>query len=919
MLIKISGGESGFSKYLREGQKQGRDMHRDELDERIPLAGDLDFFDSVVNNMQSEGDNYYHITLAFKEDNIPTETMQSIVEEFRQFMFSAYGADEYTMYAEAHNPKVKSYVNKKTADFAERKPHIHIGIPKTNLLSGMKMEPFGLTSLHSDYIDAFQEHINNKYGLASPKENIRVEFTDSSEMLSRYKGDFFKGSNNDFREGLLREVLIGQISDYEAFKQMLGNYGRVEIGRKGTEVEYLKIYRPGEKKAVRLSNYVFSREFVELGHGEKLQRLAKDLRVKYESAAEARRDPEHITRKLTVWHNTRAKEIKYLYSGTNWYKNVYQKADPATKAQLLAEKEQQYAERWRIEPEPIRPTLDGIRDNLRTASRHLGAAGRAAGNLDQGARNLAYRTVGRAVAAALGGRGRDQAESQPTRQRQAGDDYPERKRPRDNQIGRLQGDLGEAKTARRAAPDFAEIRQKMDGRAFLDYLSRTHGVLLEKYQVTKGKDGSDRIQCGTRALTVNDFLTRELHLSWKEAAPLLRKAYALQLGQQQTRQRTPAERELWGKFQHWRTGQVAGKAAEREALKKWRATALAAINARYKGESGTLRGSPAEKKQARDILKAKKSAAEMDVKEQHKAKLAALRQPQGQKGMMANYREFLQLMASNGDEAALAELRRQTEREEKREDAAHIKPATEEQQTNAIKAHKAPLETRLKYQVARDGVVTYLIDGRAELRDRGDRVDVLNTRNDEATLLALNFAVKKYGRELTVNGDADFQRRAVEIAVRGNVNCTFADKQLEAYRLKLLDTRAAEIAAKKKAAEEARKARQLAGAKLKPSKEKAQGEELKQAEQTPAAPAQEPVPEGTTAPRPGFDYLGEILEVTDKHVIQDVGRDKVAHPLASFKEVPEPGDVLTVNYSRDGQATVKTYEQGRSLGRGLGD
>ncbi|CAM2158858.1 hypothetical protein PT2222_540005 [Paraburkholderia tropica] len=43
-------------------------------------------------------------------------------------------------------------------------------------------------------------------------------------------------------------------------------------------------------------------------------------------------------------------------------------------------------------------------------------------------------------------------------------------------------------------------------------LARSHGLIASKYEVTKGRDGSDRIQCGVRNLNVSDFLTKEMHL-----------------------------------------------------------------------------------------------------------------------------------------------------------------------------------------------------------------------------------------------------------------------------------------------------------------------------------------------------------------------------------------------------------------------
>ncbi|MEM5406275.1 hypothetical protein [Paraburkholderia unamae] len=50
MLIRIKGHVAGVKEYLETGQKQGRELGRDELDERVILAGDLDLVSrSVVN------------------------------------------------------------------------------------------------------------------------------------------------------------------------------------------------------------------------------------------------------------------------------------------------------------------------------------------------------------------------------------------------------------------------------------------------------------------------------------------------------------------------------------------------------------------------------------------------------------------------------------------------------------------------------------------------------------------------------------------------------------------------------------------------------------------------------------------------------------------------------------------------------
>jgi hypothetical protein len=54
---------------------------------------------------------------------------------------------------------VKSYTNEQTGEFIERKPHIHVVVPKTNLLSEQHLNPFGVVEQNEKFIDAFQEHI----------------------------------------------------------------------------------------------------------------------------------------------------------------------------------------------------------------------------------------------------------------------------------------------------------------------------------------------------------------------------------------------------------------------------------------------------------------------------------------------------------------------------------------------------------------------------------------------------------------------------------------------------------------------------------------------------------------------------------------------------------------------------------------
>lgn len=45
MIVKISKGEKGIADYLKTGKKRDSKLTRDEKDDRLPLAGNLDLIE----------------------------------------------------------------------------------------------------------------------------------------------------------------------------------------------------------------------------------------------------------------------------------------------------------------------------------------------------------------------------------------------------------------------------------------------------------------------------------------------------------------------------------------------------------------------------------------------------------------------------------------------------------------------------------------------------------------------------------------------------------------------------------------------------------------------------------------------------------------------------------------------------------
>jgi len=745
MLIRITGGSAGIAEYLATGQKQDRDFTRDDLDERVILDGDLELTDTIIKGMEKEGERYLHITLAFKEDSLEPEFMRDIVGDFKQFAMTAYDSDEFNFYAEAHLPKIKSYTNRQTGEMIERKPHIHIVIPEQNLLTGQNLNPFGRVEQQTKFLEAFQEHANAKYGLASPKDNRRAEFTNESEMISRYKGDMFQGAAKDLKARILSDVLDRKITDYDSFKTLLAEHGATRTRNAGKPAEYQNVKPADQAKGVNLKDYVFSREFIEKPDDEKRRILAEEGRRQYETQQQPRQTAPELAARLVEWHEVRAQELKYINSGNRKLYKAYQGSDRDGKRAMLAERAANFYNKHRKDTDHERPgsrdfrgrengagrgtdrgrSVAHIADNLRAAGRNIAATGRTVGDSEQARRNLADRRASRAIEA-LGRRlGHDQGEGRQVA-RQA--PTPRDRRPADNVAGQLTAEARERKTDAKAAQlsEFAQIKRELDARRLLDHLSKSHGVIPEKYEVTKGKDGGDRIKAGSRNLNVSDFLTQEMRLSFSEAAPILRQAYAAQQGKELTHAKTTPRRELWEAFRASLPDQAKQKAAEWEAQRQGERDRRAAIRDTYQAERRAIqadRSRPAaERKAAMSVTRMAKVAQDMALREAVSDERKRLKESHRQP-LQDRYRAFLADRAGQGDEKALAELRRQRDTQPAPHGPNRIEGIDQERDD---KKRRAPVAPALSYTVDRAGNVTYYADKerlRSELAEkrRADR------------------------------------------------------------------------------------------------------------------------------------------------------------------------------------------------------
>ena len=738
MLIRVRGGDAGIKEYLEEGRKDGRDFSRDELDERVILSGDLELTDAVINSMEKTGERYLHITLAFKEDEISRDKLQEITDEFKKFAMTAYDGDEYNFYAEAHLPKLKTYTNQKTGELIERKPHVHIVIPEYNLLSEKNLNPFGKVDQQTKFLEAFQEHVNAKYGLASPKDNRRIEFTDESAIISRYKGDYFKGASHDLKERILSDVLDKSATDFDKFRAIVAEHGDTKTRNAGKAGEYLNVKPEGAAKGINLKEYVFSREFIEMPTAEKRQKLAGEIRAEYEEAKAPRPSPADIAERLQEWREVRAAELKYMNSGNRKAYAAYREAGPEQRRAILAERAATFYAKHRPAVE-----IPHDQEQERPAPARAPEHARASEPTP-------------ALARERDGRKTDTVVSQ----------YEAERRER------------AARGTDNSRAEFSIIKRELDAARLLATVSRTHGVMPDKYEVTKGKDGGDRIRCGRRNLNVSDFLTQELHLPWRDAAPILQQTYADQVSHAAPQKaRSAPRRDLWADYRReWQPQQRERREHDWQEQKKREQERRAELRRAYLAERRAVQNDramkPAERKAALSVSSMGKVVKDIELRKAIAGEREALKaryrmRPADQ------YRAYLAERAGNGDADALAELRRQR--------SPQPAPTGEriEHQTGQ-QPEAAPIMKPATYKVDQQGNVTYYDQQkRAMFTDRGEAVEFGQQERDTIEQ-GLRLALAKFGPHIRLRGGSEeYNNMMADVAADAGLYVEFSDKALQ--------------------------------------------------------------------------------------------------------------------------------------------
>lgn len=207
-------------------------------------------------------------------------------------------------------------------------------------------------------------------------------------------------------------------------------------------------------------------------------------------------------------------------------------------------------------------------------------------------------------------------------------------RPSDSVVGQLLAEINAEKVISNAAQSakYQEIVGHLDPQRVLDYVSKTYGADLSKFEIVQADNGTNLIRVGDeKNYNVSTFLTRHMHLNYQDqAAPILKQCYEEQL------------KDIYS-FARYEPGQGVNQQLRNEFADylKEHELSLKSQKDQLDDEKRTLKAeivasalSPAEKKQAISELT---------------ARIAEVKDTLQSKPMAESYKDFLAEKAVNSD------------------------------------------------------------------------------------------------------------------------------------------------------------------------------------------------------------------------------------------------------------------------------
>lgn len=247
-------------------------------------------------------------------------------------------------------------------------------------------------------------------------------------------------------------------------------------------------------------------------------------------------------------------------------------------------------------------------------------------------------------------------------------------------------------------------------------------------------------------------------------------------------------------FEQWRAAYSSHKAVKSSVLSEFRKSNSAKrldLRALQKIELAEIRStiSGIERVTAISIAKMRHAVALAEFAETTRNERSAIYKSLEASAPGSTFRGYLTQQAQAGDEAALALVRRYGESE-----ATSVSRKSEVAKFSTVASlsgfqDKLVSRLKIKHHVESNGTVVFDLGGGRIITDSAITKQIqLNSAaaNDAVAIeTSLRFAASRFGNPLTLTGSTEFQRLAVETAVRNGLFVKFSDSALEQYRINL--------------------------------------------------------------------------------------------------------------------------------------
>lgn len=783
MLARVSGGNSGIKDYLENGRKQDRHFSRDELDKREPIHGDLELTDSIINSIPDNGqDRYLHITMSFKEKDIKSDTIKESVNDFVSMTMAAYKKDEFNYYAEIHHPRLKNIYNSETNEMDERLTHVHIVIPKRNLLSSTRLNPMGNYMHNVEYMEAIQEKVNNDYSFESPKYNPRYNSTNKREALGKYTTKLSSGTGSG-ADAKLKAVKMSNGLDYEGFKEGLAKAGEVKVRNAGKANEYLAVKFSGENKFVNLREPIFKKSFLNDGKLE-FEQLSKKV----------------IDQRIDVWTQRRSKEIKYIHDASKPVRSAYKELKGDDKQAYLINRESHFYARndsqevANDERYSLAGKSDNKRSNLNARGRNKPPRAQRVHSLQSMHERTLVHQQGRTLLLLQGN------EHAHVHTETGGANNAARLRRSTHGTGGVSSHIQALAADAKQKPPSPGDFNKIDAKRVIDYCQKTYLINPDDHPISQTKGGDPRITAGTRNLSNSDFLTKHIGLDWPTAKQVLTTLHDEQRQQEPIKATSQQEiLESWREFSNdhkQRHEQI--KNLEKDFHNYFKEKRYEIVDA-YKLERLALKNNPslASRKVYLESVAVYNKMVRLETLKEDKA--SSLRD------LKNSIRPFYKDINPKGDDmksldALKARFQNQdhlqnTENKNFNDEVNAIRAANststnpadavKRAQSNAEEAVKSERLSKIKISDLaphenKNGTDFKLKTTSETLfRDSGKHLSFPSSMSDRSKVeVGLDFAINRYGSNLDIRGTKEFKSAVVEIAAEKDLKITFSDKNM---------------------------------------------------------------------------------------------------------------------------------------------